>query len=292
MATYVIGDVHGCFNELQRLFTIIAFDLEKDKAIFVGDLVGRGSQSLEVLDFVMGLGKAAIHVLGNYDIRLLGLLYGIIPPKRSDNLSTVLKNNNKQMYSDWLSSSKLLYYSKELNIVVSHAGIPPQWSVETAIEYANYFERYKISKGPSKTLQDIFLTPPTLNWKEGMQPEDIIRYTFFGFTKIKYCRDDGMFDEIYQGIPNQQPHSLVPWFTLRRQKQNDSERLIFGHWAALGLFQEDPFICCDTGCVWGEKLTAIKVDGEIKVFQVSSAFNANFMKNIIIQHGSNSNGSR
>lgn len=275
MATYVIGDVHGCFNELQGLFSAIEFNPKKDKVIFVGDLVGRGPQSLEVLDFVISLGKSAIHILGNYEIRLLGLLHGIIALKQSDNLSNVLESDHKTMYSDWLSSSKLLYYSQELNMVVSHAGIPPQWSVEMAIEYANYFERYKANKGLSQTLQDVLLTPPCLTWKENMPPEDIARYTLFGFTKMKYCYGDGMFDEICQGAPNQQPHSLVPWYILRRQKQTDDERIFFGHWAALGLFQEDPFTCCDTGCVWGEKLTAIQVDEKMKVFQVPSIFNAN-----------------
>ncbi len=271
MATFVIGDVHGCFNELQSLFSIIDFNPENDTAIFVGDLVGRGPQSLEVLDFVIDVDKAAIHVLGNYDIRLLGILHGLIIPERSDNFSQILNSSNKQMYANWLSSSKLLYYSPELNIVVTHAGIPPQWTLEKAIEYANHFETYKTNKGLLKILQDALL-PPILTWKEGMKPEDIIRYTLFGFTKMKYCYGDGTFDETCQGAPEQQSHSLVPWFRLRNQKQNDYQRLIFGHWAALGLLQEGSVICCDTGCVWGGKLTAIQVDEEMKVFQVPSAF--------------------
>ena len=273
MSSFVIGDIHGCFNELQRLFKTIEFNPEKDTAIFVGDLVGRGHQSLDVLDFVINLGRADIHVLGNYDMRLLGILHGLIIPERSDNFSQILNSPNKQMYANWLSSSKLLYYSQDLNIVVTHAGVPPQWTLEKAIEYANHFETYKINKGLLKTLQDILL-PPDLTWKEVMNPEDIIRYTLFGFTKMKYCYGDGTFDETCQGAPDQQPHSLVPWFRLRRQKQNDYQRLIFGHWAALGLFQEGSVICCDTGCVWGGKLTAIQVDEEMKVFQVPSTFDA------------------
>lgn len=275
MSTFVIGDVHGCFNELQRLFNLIYFNPEKDKAIFVGDLVGRGPQSLEVLNFVIALGEAAIHVLGNYDIQLLGMLHDVISPKESDDLSQVLKSGHKMVYANWLSSSRLLYYSQELNIVVTHAGVPPQWTLEAAIEYANYFEISKANKGMQKILQDVLLAPPCLAWKEGMKSEDIIRYTVFGFTKMKYCHADGRFDVVFQGAPQQASDGLIPWFTLRHQKRNDYSQLIFGHWAALGLYQEDSIICCDTGCVWGGKLTAIQVCPEIKVFQVSSDFNAN-----------------
>ena len=103
---YIISDVHGCYKSLLALIEQFP-NKQNSKIVFVGDLVGRGPQSLEVLDFVRGLGKAAIHILGNYDIRLLGLLYGIIPPKQSDNLSSILESTHKTNYTDWLSSSKL-----------------------------------------------------------------------------------------------------------------------------------------------------------------------------------------
>lgn len=278
MSTFVIGDVHGCFNELQRLLSSIKFNPEKDKAIFVGDLVGRGPHSLEVLNFIIALGEAAIHILGNYDIRLLGMLYGVIAPTQSENLSHILKSGHKMMYADWLSSSKLIYYSRELNIVVTHAGIPPQWTLEMAIEYAKNFETYKSNAGMSKTLRDILLVPSCLIWNKRMKSEDVIRYTVFGFTKMKYCHHDGTFDELSQGVPEEAPDGLIPWFKLRCQKYNEHERLIFGHWAALGLFQEDSIVCCDTGCVWGGKLTALQIGEEMKIFQVKSYFDANLIQ--------------
>jgi bis(5'-nucleosyl)-tetraphosphatase (symmetrical) len=274
MTTFIIGDVHGCFNELKELFHVIDFSPEKDTAIFVGDLVGRGPQPEEVLDFVIGLGKAAVHVLGNYDIRLLGALYGFIQNNPSDNFTPVLESPNKPMYMEWLSQSKLLYFSPELKLIVTHAGIPPQWTEAMALNYSDYFEAYKTRKGLPKTL-NILLEAPCLIWAANMSPEDILRYTVFGFTKMKYCHPNGDFDPIYQCAPGLQPSTLIPWFTLRNQKHNDHNVLIFGHWAALGLFQSNSLICCDTGCVWGGKLTAIQGVKDLKVFQVQSAFDAN-----------------
>lgn len=52
MRRIIIGDVHGFFNELRALFELIQPTLQ-DQIYFVGDLIDRGSQSKEVLDFVI-----------------------------------------------------------------------------------------------------------------------------------------------------------------------------------------------------------------------------------------------
>ena len=51
MAHYVVGDVQGCFKELEALMTEIDFDKNKDQLIFAGDLVNRGKDSHKVLEF-------------------------------------------------------------------------------------------------------------------------------------------------------------------------------------------------------------------------------------------------
>ena len=70
MSTYVIGDVHGCFDELKKLLKKISFNPSKDSIIFTGDLVNRGNQSLEVLEFCMKE-KSIETVLGNHDVFLI-----------------------------------------------------------------------------------------------------------------------------------------------------------------------------------------------------------------------------
>ena len=74
MATYVIGDVQGCFNELIKLTKKIKFNPSQDKLIFAGDLVNRGPQSLEVLEFCLQNKKSIKAVLGNHDLYLLSLI--------------------------------------------------------------------------------------------------------------------------------------------------------------------------------------------------------------------------
>ena len=52
MATYLIGDVHGCYDELVALLHQVDFNFKKDTLWLTGDLVARGPGSLDVLRYV------------------------------------------------------------------------------------------------------------------------------------------------------------------------------------------------------------------------------------------------
>ena len=71
MARYVIGDVQGCFDQLQQLLGLIQFEPTQDQLWFCGDLIARGPKSLETLRFVKNLGASAVTVLGNHDLNFL-----------------------------------------------------------------------------------------------------------------------------------------------------------------------------------------------------------------------------
>lgn len=273
MSTYIIGDVHGCYYELSRLLSVIEFNPKYDKLVFVGDLVGRGPNSLEVLELVMSLGEAVINVLGNHDIKFLAMAYEIIPFDKADNMFAIFQSSKLDQYVSWLSTSKLMYIDRFHNFVVVHAGIPPAWDIDIlAQKYINLFKNYVAEKGSKRTIKLIY-SGQSLNWRNNMTKEEIIQYTVFGFTRMKYCFSTDHFDTEYQSA--NQPKHLSPWFLIRDEKMNNGYSLFFGHWAALGLYRNQSITCCDTGCVWGGQLTAIKIIPKFEVYQVESTFNVN-----------------
>jgi len=77
MATYIVGDLHGCYDELQLLLDEVRFAPSQDFLYLVGDLVARGPKSLECLRLVRSLGERAKTVLGNHDLHLISTALGI-----------------------------------------------------------------------------------------------------------------------------------------------------------------------------------------------------------------------
>jgi bis(5'-nucleosyl)-tetraphosphatase (symmetrical) len=51
----------------------------------------------------------------------------------------------------------------------------------------------------------------------------------------------------------------MPWYEVPGRRTQDVT-VVFGHWAALGLMIRDDVICLDSGCVWGNKLSAMLLE--------------------------------
>ena len=141
MATWAIGDVQGCLTELQQLLTKIAFNENRDRLWFVGDLVNRGPQSLEVLRFVRDLGDGAVTVLGNHDLHLLAVAAGIGRQHKKDTLQPILDAPDREALLDWLRCRPLLHYDPELEYLLVHAGLAPMWTLDQALRYAAEVEQ-------------------------------------------------------------------------------------------------------------------------------------------------------
>src|SRR5436190_8279448 len=137
MATYAIGDVQGCFDELQELLRQLNL-AERDRLWFVGDLVNRGPKSLEVLRFVRDLGSRAVVVLGNHDLHLVTQHEGFAKPRKDDTFTDVLAASDRRELVDWLRTRPMMHAEGDYAMV--HAGLLPQWPVAKALQLAREVE--------------------------------------------------------------------------------------------------------------------------------------------------------
>src|SRR5882724_13178073 len=137
MATYAIGDVQGCFDELRALLERLRFG-KTDRLWLVGDLVNRGPKSLEVLRFVRSLGERAITVLGNHDLHLVTQHEGFERSRKDDTFDDVLNAPDRKELVDWLRTRPLMHVDGTYAMV--HAGLLPQWTIAKARQLAREAE--------------------------------------------------------------------------------------------------------------------------------------------------------
>ncbi len=260
MATYVLGDVHGQFRVLKRLLARLDLDLDRDYLWFVGDLVNRGPRSLEVLRWTRRLTARAPErsavVLGNHDLKLLAVAAGIGSLKRRDTFGAVLEASDRDELLAWLRKRPLLH-RRSGNLLV-HAGLLPRWSIEEAAERAREVEE-RLADGDVELLRD---------WRGRRAVAEAgrerRRRTLGVLTGIRTCTRDGELCD-WSGPPDGAPAGCRPWFRWPGRKSVGT-RIVFGHWAALGLCFEPWIKALDTGAGWGGCLTALRLaDG--KVFQ-------------------------
>ncbi|MDN5864170.1 MAG: symmetrical bis(5'-nucleosyl)-tetraphosphatase [Gammaproteobacteria bacterium] len=258
MAVFAIGDVQGCAQALKRLLDRIRFDPDEDRLWFVGDLVNRGPQSLEVMRFVRGLGDRAITVLGNHDLHLLAMAEGIHAP--SAELHPLLEAEDAPELLFWLRTRPLLHLDEDLGYVLVHAGLHPHWTLEEAVGYAREVEQTLAGNRYIDLLANMYGNEPAA-WSKGLAGPERQRLIINIFTRMRYLGADGSLDFRHNGAPGTQPDGLVPWFEAPGRR-NAGEHILFGHWSTLGVIDTPNVYPLDTGCVWGGKLTTLRLDDE------------------------------
>lgn len=130
MAHYAIGDLQGCYDELEALLAKIDFNPGTDTLWLTGDIVNRGPKSLQCLQFCMQHESSVQIVLGNHDLHLLAVAYGHGKIKRSDTISPILDHPERQKMLDWLRAQPLMICWNRH--VMVHAGLLPQWQIDEA----------------------------------------------------------------------------------------------------------------------------------------------------------------
>lgn len=256
MPTYAIGDVQGCFDELQQLLDAVGFDRRKDRLWLVGDLVNRGPQSLAVLRFVRELGSAAVTVLGNHDLHLLTYAAGLAMPRPDDTLDEVLAAPDRPELIDWLRGLPMVHVEEDHVLV--HAGLLPQWSVQQAEALGREVEAALRGAQHREFLARLYGSKPD-RWDDELRDADRLRVIVNAMTRMRFCTADGIMEFQTKGEATAAPPGYMPWFDVPARR-SAHHTVICGHWSALGLRVAPRLLALDSGCVWGGRLTAVRLE--------------------------------
>ena len=272
MANYAIGDVQGCFLELKGLLDLINFDPNYDKIWFVGDLINRGPDSLRTIEFIYEIKDSCHIVLGNHDMHFLAIADGLRKPFKKDTLNELLESKKLNQYKKWLKGQSLLYYEDiqcqkgNKTYLMSHAGIPPHWSWEETLEAADEIKEALNDENLYRDyLENIYGNLPNKSHPDLNRIERMRLNTNY-LTRMRFCKIDGELELETKGISSIEPEGFKAWFKHPLKVERENLHLIFGHWAALGGKTDNENITAiDTGCVWGYKLSAYRLE-DSKVF--------------------------
>lgn len=260
MPSYAIGDIQGCFEPLMRLLEEIRFDPTTDTLWFTGDLVNRGPRSADVLRFIRQLGPRHRTVLGNHDLHLLAVAAGMQSFSPGDTLEEIIQAPDGEALLDWLARQPFLQHDPVTGFVMTHAGIPPQWDVAEAVARAAEISAVLQGSQRRAYLQHLYGNQPDL-WAPGLSGWDRLRCITNYFTRMRFCFPDGRLS--FARIPE---NETLPWFKIKGKTADT--KIVFGHWAALrGRTDTENVFALDTGCVWGETLTALCLETQ-QIFSV------------------------
>lgn len=260
MKTYVIGDLQGCHQQARDMVERIYAHAgtHQVRILFAGDLINRGPDSLATLRYVRELACASAgridSVLGNHDLHLLAVAYGIRPAHRSDTLEAILTAPDRDELIDWLRQRPLLIDSDGHLLV--HAGLLPQWDGAQAGALAAEVEQMLRGDALAGFLAQMYGNQPD-QWHDGLQGAERLRCIINAMTRLRFCSADGVMDFAIKDSGTAAPESgLMPWFDVPGRR-TAGQTVVFGHWSALGLIMRPALIGLDSGCVWGGQLSAV-----------------------------------
>ncbi|CAM3732355.1 symmetrical bis(5'-nucleosyl)-tetraphosphatase [Polynucleobacter antarcticus] len=251
---YAIGDVQGCAPSLKSLVKKLP---STSKLIFLGDLVNRGPDSLGTLRYLKQLqeDKRIECLLGNHDLHLLAIDAGLRKSKGLDTIQSILDAPDRAELIDWLRHRPMALSNGK--VLTVHAGVLPQWDLQQTIECAQEVEKVLRKKNYRDFLANMYGNTPN-KWSNSLKGYERLRVITNALTRIRFCTPAGMMEfESKEGF-EKGPEGYIPWFKTPKRKTCDA-LIYFGHWSTLGLVRHENVIGLDTGCVWGGKLTAMKI---------------------------------
>ena len=263
MANYIVGDIQGCFSGLRHLLKKVKFNPKTDKLWAVGDLVGRGPESLETLNFLHSLGDSFDTVLGNHDLHLLAVSCGFRLAKPADKFDVLLASKKLPTYIKWLRN-KPLALMIDKNTLMTHAGLYPSWSFKTALSLSAEVSQKLQNEDWKSLLEKMYGNTPS-TWSPALTNIPRWRFIINAFTRMRFIENQSQLNFDCKSSPALAPQNLTPWFQIRNETLKKNQRVIFGHWAALqGDTQSEKIIALDTGYVWGQTLTILNAQTGLK----------------------------
>ncbi|AMA64972.1 Bis(5'-nucleosyl)-tetraphosphatase, symmetrical [Candidatus Arsenophonus lipoptenae] len=258
MATYLIGDIHGCYRELRELLNKVNFKPQNDILWLTGDLVTRGPDSLKVLRYIKNLGSSVRMVLGNHDLNLISVYANISHHKPKEKLKKLIKANDFAELVFWLRNQPLLQVDNNKKIIMSHAGITPQWNLLIAEMCAKEVEKVLSSDIYHPLLMDFMYKDIPNSWSPNLSGLSRLCFSIQALTRMRYCLPDGQLNMMFKNKPEKTPLPLKPWFSFPINIPAGYS-IIFGHWASLeGKGTPKMIYGLDTGCCWGGELTLLR----------------------------------
>ena len=265
---FLIGDVQGCCDALDRLLAEIGFSPSRDRLTVLGDLVNRGPQSLATLRRLRDLGDAATCLLGNHDLHLLALAFGARAAHRDDTLGEILAAPERAAWIEWVRTRRMAVV--EAGWLCVHAGVVPQWDTARTLALAGEVEALLRSEALGEFLQVMYGSEP-VRWSDRLAGHERARFIINVLTRIRFVDAQGTLDLKTKDGADGAPAGHVPWYDAPG-RLTQGVPIAFGHWSTLGLVVRDDLLSIDTGCVWGGQLTAVRVDGgRREVLQVKCA---------------------
>jgi len=271
MALYCIGDVQGCDSALERLLDTIGFSPSRDTVFLLGDLVNRGPASAQVLRRVQAYGAAVCSLLGNHDLNLLALAHGVRKPHGKDTIRDVLDAPDRDALLDWLRHQSMALHRQigGKDLLMVHAGVLPQWSLDDTVVLASEVESVLRSPAIGDFLHHMY-GDESDRWNNALKGHARLRAIVNALTRLRFCTPDGVMEFKTKDSTGTAPAGYLPWFDAPARR-TAGITVAFGHWSTLGWQTRKDVLSLDTGCVWGGCLSAARIGDtptDIELIQV------------------------
>jgi bis(5'-nucleosyl)-tetraphosphatase (symmetrical) len=260
MATWAIGDVHGCWLTLQRLLESIEWDRDHDSLWFVGDLVNRGPSSLDVVRWAYENRSRLVTVLGNHDLHLLARSLDAAKPREEDTLDEILDAPDREELLAWLRSRPLMHRFGPY--VMVHAGLAPDWNIELTTGLAGAIAKRIEGADGDEMIRKLYANR-RVAWAVDLCGDEQLAAATAIFTRTRMVDSKGRAQLDFAGPPGTAPDGWKPWY-VKSAVRSQGYRLLFGHWAQFGFYRAHDAVCLDSGCAYGGRLTALCLnDGRV-----------------------------